>query len=70
MRDLLLQVKFLVHVELHDTDSFPESDVQIMLDRIQKSIEQDSRCTMIIEKQFGGLMPRILYQERRNDGCT
>lgn len=65
MRDLLLHVGFCVHVELHETDAFPESDAEKMVDRIQKAIEQDPRCEMLITKKGeGGLMHRILYQKR------
>ncbi len=67
MRDLLLYVNFSVHVELHNTDSFSESDVEKMMDRIQKAVEQDTRCALIIDKPLGGFMHRILYQEREKE---
>lgn len=62
MRDLLLYVQFSIHVELHDTDAFPESDAEKMMDRIQKAVEKDPRCEMIVNKPLGetGLMHRII----------
>lgn len=66
MRDMLLHtLGFCVHVKLDDTDSFTDADADKMLDRIQKAIEQDPRCEMLITKKGeGGFMHRILYQER------
>jgi len=65
MRDMLLQITgFCVHVELDNTDSFTDVDANKMIDRIQKAIEQDPRCEMIVDKPDGGLMHRILYQKR------
>lgn len=65
MRDLLLYIEFCVHVELHETDAFPESDAEKMMDRIQKAIEQDPRCEMLVSKKGEcGFMHRILYQKR------
>lgn len=65
MRDMLLHTGFCVHVELNDTDSFTDADAEKMVDRIQKAIEQDQRCEMLITKKGeGGFMHRILYQER------
>ncbi len=66
MRDMLLQITgFCVHVELDNTGSFTDVDANKMIDRIQKAIEQDPRCEMLITKKGeGGLMHRILYQKR------
>lgn len=64
MKDMLLHTGFCVHVELDNTDSFTDVDAKKMIDRIQKAIEQDPRCEMIIDKPGGGFMHRILYQER------
>lgn len=67
MRDMLLHtLGFSVHVALDDTDTFTDADADKMLDRIQKAIEQDPRCEMLITKKGeGGFMRRILYQDRK-----
>lgn len=70
MKDLLLHIGFCIHVKLHNTEVFTQSDAGEMMDRIQKAIEQDSRCTMIIDNLSGKFMHRILYQERTKDGCA
>lgn len=64
MKDLLLNVSFLVHVELHDTDSFLEMDLEKMMDKIQRTVEADSRCKLLMTKNGGGFVHRILYQKR------
>lgn len=64
MKDLLLNVSFLVHIELHDTDSFLEMDSEKMMDKIQRTVEADSRCKLLMTKKCGGFVHRILYQKR------
>lgn len=64
MKDLLLHIGFCIHVKLHDTEVFAQSDAGELMDRIQKVIEQDQRCTMLIDDQNGGFMHRILYNKR------